>query len=88
MKIDEHFNLSIMVKKRYVFFLIWLNNSIASNTTFQEIDYDTFENVTLKATHMICAFSWQPLIFIQTVCSIAIFSIFRKILSMIKFENK
>lgn len=88
MKIDEHFNLSIMVKKRYVFFLIWLNNSIASNTTFQEIDYDTFENVTLKTTHMICAFSWQPLICIQTVCSIAIFSIFRKILSMIKFVNK
>lgn len=57
MKIDEHFNLS-MVKKRYViFFNLAQYNSIASNTTFQEIDYDTFENVTLKATHMICAFS-------------------------------
>lgn len=34
MKIDEYFNLLIMVKKRYVFFLIWFNNFIVSNIIF------------------------------------------------------
>lgn len=33
MKIDEYFNL-LMVKKRYVIFLIWFNNFIVSNIIF------------------------------------------------------
>lgn len=33
-----------------------LNNSIASNTTFQETDYNTYKNVTQKQTHTIFAF--------------------------------
>lgn len=42
---------------RYVFFLkMQLNNSIASNTTFQETDYNTYKNVTQKQTHTIFAF--------------------------------
>lgn len=51
MKIDEHFNLS-MVKKRYVIFLIWLNNSIASNTTFQDI----WKRNTESNTYDLCIF--------------------------------
>lgn len=42
---------------RYVFFFkMQLNNSIASNTTFQETDYNTYKNVTQKQTHTIFAF--------------------------------
>lgn len=37
------------------FFQMQLNNPIASNTTFQEIDCNTYENVTLKPTHTIFA---------------------------------
>lgn len=57
MKIEWYiFILSMDKLDMYFFLKMQLNNSIASNTTFQETDYNTYKNVTQKQTHTIFAF--------------------------------